>query len=275
MKKIGYTGNLSKTRRNFSPEFKAQLVLQLLREENTVNEFAAKHQISPVVIGRWKTEFMERASEVFKKGPSDAEQALLEKEGQIAELERKVGQLTIEVDRMKKNLKNCLTENSRMNLVEHHHEHLTAKRQCKLLSVNRSSTNRKPKVTGPDEKTIEIMHKIDAIHTAHPTFGYRKITDILCGEALINHKRVQRLMRQMDIITIYSKPNLSKRYHAQYVKPYLLRNLKIIRPNQVWGVDICYIKKEKGSCTSSLLSTGIAGTSWTMNCPVPWRRVLL
>lgn len=133
-----------------------------------------------------------------------------------------------------------------MNLVEHHHEKLTVKRQCELLSVNRSSTYRKPKVAVPDEETIEIMHKIDAIHTAYPTFGYRKITDILCDKALINHKRVQRLMRLMDIITIYPKPNLSKRYHAQYVKPYLLRNLKIVRPNQVWGVDISYIKMEKG-----------------------------
>lgn len=93
---------MSKTRKTFSPEFKAQVVLQLLREENTVNELAAKHQISPVVIGRWKTAFMERASEVFKKGPFDAEQALVEKEEQIAELERKVGQSTIEVDWMKK-----------------------------------------------------------------------------------------------------------------------------------------------------------------------------
>lgn len=90
------------------------------------------------------------------------------------------------------------------------------------------------------------MHKIDAIHTAHPTFGYRKITDILRRETLINRKRVRRLMNIMGIITIYPKPNLSKRYHAQYVKPYLLRNLKIVRPHQVWGVDITYIKMEKG-----------------------------
>lgn len=139
-----------------------------------------------------------------------------------------------------------MAESSRMAAVDHHHRTLTVKRQCELLSVNRSSSYRKPKVTGPDQRTLEIMHKIDEIHTAHPTFGYRKITDILCREALINHKRVQRLMRLMDIITIYPKPNLSKRYHAQYVKPYLLRNLKIVRPNQVWGVDITYIKMEKG-----------------------------
>ena len=79
--------------------------MELLREEMTLNELAAKYQISPVVISRWKAEFVERASEVFKKGPSDAEQALEEKEEHIADLERKVGQLTIEVDWMKKKSK--------------------------------------------------------------------------------------------------------------------------------------------------------------------------
>jgi putative transposase len=133
-----------------------------------------------------------------------------------------------------------------MAAVEHHHPHITVKRQCYLLSVNRTSTYRKPKVSKPDERCIEVMHKIDAIHTAHPTFGYRTITDILRRDTLINHKRVHRLMRVMDIVTIYPKPNLSKRFHVQYVKPYLLRNLNIIRPNQVWGVDITYIKMNKG-----------------------------
>ena len=57
----------------------------------------------------------------------------------------------------------------------------------------------------------------------------------------VNRKRVQRLMRVMGIYAIYPKPNLSKRYHAQNVRPYLLRHLEITRPNQVWGVDITYI----------------------------------
>lgn len=53
-------------------------------------------------------------------------------------------------------------------------------------------------------------------------------------------------MRDMGIYAIYPKPNLSKRYHAQYTKPYLLRNLPITRANQVWGIDITYIPMEKG-----------------------------
>lgn len=112
--------------------------------------------------------------------------------------------------------------------------------------INRSSTYRKPKEQSVDEENIGIMHKIDAIHTAHPTFGYRKITDLLRKDMSINRKRVRRLMKVMGIYTIFPKPNLSKRFHAQYVKPYLLRNLSIVRPNQVWGIDITYIKMRKG-----------------------------
>ncbi len=93
---------MSRTRRKFKPEFKAKVVMELLREEMTLNELAAKYQISPVVISRWKAEFVERASEVFKKGPSEAEKELEEKQEEISELHRKVGQLTVEVDFLKK-----------------------------------------------------------------------------------------------------------------------------------------------------------------------------
>jgi putative transposase len=101
-------------------------------------------------------------------------------------------------------------------------------KQCRLLSINRSSAYRKPIEVKNDIRTIVVMNEIDAIHTDHHIFGYRKITDILRKEDLINKRRVQRLMREMDTLTIYPKPNHSKRYHAQYVKPYLLRNLKIV-----------------------------------------------
>jgi putative transposase len=156
---------MSKTRRNFTPEFKSHIVLQLLREEQTVNELAAVHQISPVVISRWKAEFLEKASMVFQKGTTDAEKDIAEKDDQIADLERKVGQLTIEVDWLKKNLSNCSEVNKLKEAVEHNHPDITVKRQCELLSVNRSSTYRKPKPSKMNEQTVEIMHKIDAIHT--------------------------------------------------------------------------------------------------------------
>ena len=118
-----------------------------------------------------------------------------------------------------------------------------------MLGINRSSIYRDP----PKEKAISdedlfIMRRIDEIHTAHPTWGYRTITKIIRrdDEIVVNRKKIRRMMRVMGIYTIYPKPNLSKRYHAQYIRPYLLRNLNIVRPDQVWGVDITYIRMQKG-----------------------------
>lgn len=105
----------------------------------------------------------------------------------------------------------------------------------------------------PKERTISdedlfIMRRIDELHTGHPTFGYRMITKIIRRDdrILVNRKKVRRMMRDMGVYTIYPKPNLSKRYHAKYIRPYLLRGLAITHPNQVWGIDITYIRMAKG-----------------------------
>lgn len=100
-----------KNRRNYTPEFKTKVVLELIAETATLNEIAAKYDISPVVLSRWKKEFLERASDVFKKGPSEAEKELEESKEHIAELERKIGQLTYEVDWMKKKSAQLLGSN--------------------------------------------------------------------------------------------------------------------------------------------------------------------
>ena len=100
-----------KNRRNYTPEFKTKVVLELIAETATLNEIAAKYDISPVVLSRWKKAFLERASDVFKKGPSEAEKELEESKEHIAELERKIGQLTYEVDWMKKKSAQLLGSN--------------------------------------------------------------------------------------------------------------------------------------------------------------------
>ena len=125
----------------------------------------------------------------------------------------------------------------------------TISRQADLLGINRSSIYRKP----PQEKVISdedlfTVRRIDEIHTAYPTWGYRTITKIIRHDdkILVNRKKVRRMMRFMSIYTIYPKPNLSKRCHAQYIRTYLLRNLHIERRDQVWGIDITYIRMPKG-----------------------------
>lgn len=129
----------------------------------------------------------------------------------------------------------------RKSLVENH-EKLSLTKQTGLLEIKRTGIYKRP-TQGISDATIQLMHKIDRIHTDEPTWGYRTITYYLRNTfgIVVNRKRVRRLMRLMGIYAIYPKPNLSKMYHAQYVRPYLLRNMEIVRPDQVWGVDITYI----------------------------------
>ena len=91
-----------KKRNRYSSEFKTKVVLEVLREEQTVNEIAAKYEVSPVMVSRWKTEFLERSSMVFEKGPSEADKVRKEYESKQEELEKTIGQLTVEVNWLKK-----------------------------------------------------------------------------------------------------------------------------------------------------------------------------
>jgi transposase len=89
-------------RNRYTPEYKTKVVLEVLREEQTVNEIASKYEVSPVMISRWKAEFMERASMVFEKKSSEADKMKKEYESKQEHLEKLVGQLTVEVDWLKK-----------------------------------------------------------------------------------------------------------------------------------------------------------------------------
>ena len=85
------------------------------------------------------------------------------------------------------------------------------------------------------------MRLIDEIHLEKPFLGIRRIKDVMHNLGhTVNRKRVQRLMRRMGIQAIYPKPNLSKANKQHKVSPYLLKNLEVDRPNQVWATDVTY-----------------------------------
>lgn len=122
-------------------------------------------------------------------------------------------------------------------------------RQADLLSINRTSLYVVPKRTDPKRHAddVAIMNRIDEIFTRRPFYGYRRIHSSLIDEGWrINIKKTRRLMREMGLYAIYPKRNLSKMYQRQYIHPYLLRNLKIERPNQAWGCDITYVRLGQG-----------------------------
>lgn len=101
-------------RTKYTAEYKASVVLRVLREEETVSEIAASEGLNPVMISRWKSEFMERASIVFDRKPTEAEKELAIEKEHIADLERKVGQLTIENDWLKKKSADVVERRAKM-----------------------------------------------------------------------------------------------------------------------------------------------------------------
>jgi putative transposase len=122
---------------------------------------------------------------------------------------------------------------------------LSVRRQCALLGLNRSS--RYYEAAGETPENLRLMRLIDAEYTAHPFYGSRRMAVWLVnqGEA-VNRKRVQRLMRLMGLEAIYPKPKLSVAGRGHRLYPYLLRDVAIERPDQVWSTDITYVPLASG-----------------------------
>jgi putative transposase len=109
--------------------------------------------------------------------------------------------------------------------------------QTKLLELSRSSVYYRSEPT-PDSD-LRLMRRIDELHLEHPYAGARMLRDMLrCQGHVIGRKHVTTLMRKMGIEALYCRQNTSKRNAAHRIYPYLLRDLAIERPNQVWAMDI-------------------------------------
>lgn len=122
---------------------------------------------------------------------------------------------------------------------------LSIRRQADLLAVNRSSLYYKP--VGESMQNLHLMQVMDRLFTKDPTLGVLGMQDELADLGLdYNSKRIRRLLRKMGIEPIYPKKNLSRLGKAKYIHPYALRGLSIVRPNQVWAIDISYIPMKKG-----------------------------
>jgi len=118
-----------------------------------------------------------------------------------------------------------------------HHPHLSVRRQCAMLGIARSGVYRVPRPTNHDD--LRLTRRIDELFTRWPFLGSRRITEMLRAEGRsINRKRVQRLMRRMGIAALGPKPRTSRPAPGHTIYPYLLRDVTVDRPNQVWAADI-------------------------------------
>jgi len=122
---------------------------------------------------------------------------------------------------------------------------LTKTRRCQLLDVARSSAYYRPQPVS--EEDLMLMRLIDEIYLQWPFYGSRRIVDALEDRGHhVNRKRVQRLMRLMDLHVLYPRRRTSQPGKGHTIYPYLLRELTIERANQVWATDISYIPMAKG-----------------------------
>jgi len=135
--------------------------------------------------------------------------------------------------------------NSRYHMVKPQTRLLSIRKQCDLLSVSRNRLYYKPVAEKPEN--IKMMQIMDKHLLYHPTEGVCSMVYYLRDFGfMVNPKRIRRLFKVMNHHTLYRKRNLSKLGKREYIKPYLLRGLKIDKPNQVWCTDITYIPMRKG-----------------------------
>lgn len=138
-----------------------------------------------------------------------------------------------------------MSRTDRLKMIARTHPDFSIIEQCVLLKVPRATLYYKPEPASDEE--LKLMRRIDEIYTKWPFYGSRRLVEELRGEGhVVNRERVTRLMRLMGIEAIYQKPNTSRKHPSHKIYPYLLKNLMIDRPNQVWCADITYIPMKQG-----------------------------
>lgn len=145
--------------------------------------------------------------------------------------------------------KNCapLTRQNKVALINKAHPLLSIGAQAELLNISRASVYYVPHI---DPENLKIMSALDELYTKRPYYGSRRLRLALADHygILACREHVQRLMRLLGIEAIYPKKHISTPASGHKIYPYLLRNLAITRPNQVWSTDITYIRLENNFC---------------------------
>ena len=152
----------------------------------------------------------------------------------------------------------------RQQMVDREHPSLSIVRQCALLGVSRSSLYYRPRAISAED--LSLMGEMDRQYLETPFYGSRRMKAWLGRRGIhLSRKRVQRLMRAMGLRAIYRRPSTSRRSPEHPVYPYLLRNVRITRPNQVWAADIIYLPMNRGFLYL------VAVMDWHSRYVVAWR----
>jgi putative transposase len=232
-------------KQTYTSAFKAKVALEAIKEQETIAQIASRFEVLPVQVSQWKAQLIKQSQDCFER-PGKSARRQEDWDKKEAHLHQKIGQLEVERDWLKKNLNSSVSSpEAKRSMLESDHKKLSIKRQCKLLSLPRSTAYYR--AVDLSQKDLPLMKHIDELYTKYPFFGSRQMPRMLASEGIIvNRKRVQRLMRKMGLEAIYPKPNLSRRHKQHAVYPYLLRGVSVLSSNQVWCADITFIRLGEG-----------------------------
>ncbi|WP_204327475.1 MULTISPECIES: IS3 family transposase [Rhizobium] len=227
-------------RRNHSPAFKAKVAVAAIRGEQTLVELSQQFDVHANQIKQWKDQLLEGATGVFgdetKAGPAGPAV-------DVKTLHAKIGELTLENGFFIR----CARQGGiagRKEMIDREHK-LSVSRQAKLLGFSRGNVYYLPRPVSDGD--MALMRRIDELHLNYPFAGSRMLQGLLRGEGLETGRlHVATLMKKMGIEAIYRRPNTSKPAPGHKIYPYLLRKLAVIRPNQVWAMDITYVPMARG-----------------------------
>ena len=138
-----------------------------------------------------------------------------------------------------------MSRGERKAMIRRDHPDLSVSRQCGLLSISRSSFYYRAK--GESAGNLALMRRLDELFLKYPFYGSRQMVRQLRREGVhVGRHRVRRLMRLMGLQAIYQAPRTSDPHPEHRIYPYLLKGMKIDRPNQAWCADITYIPVQRG-----------------------------
>lgn len=158
-------------------------------------------------------------------------------------------------------------------MIRVNHKTFSVRKQCDVLSIPRSSLYYQPIPEKPEN--IKMMQIMDKHLLKHPTEGVMSMVDMLKDIGYpVGPKRIRRLFRLMGHQTLYRRKNLTRGTLREFIKPYLLRGLKVTHANQVWCTDITYIPMAKGfmymTAFSDVFSRKIVGWGISNSMSKQW-----
>ncbi|WP_246740228.1 IS3 family transposase [Bradyrhizobium sp. LCT2] len=226
-----------KSRRTHSPAFKAKVALAAVKGDKTLAELAQLFDVHPNQITIWKNQLLEGAAGVFGHDKTSAETPV-----DLKALHAKIGELALENDFLFRRAHQGGPA-ERKAMIDRGHD-LSIVRQAKVLKLARSTVYYEPRPVSAED--LALMRRLDELHLDYP-FAERVCYDRCCGGRGIRRSPPHRdAMKRMGIEAVYRRPNTSKPAPGHKIYPYLLRGLKIERPDHAWAMDITYIPMRRG-----------------------------